>query len=62
LRKIAGDITGQAGREKRDAIKLRTLHASEAFTRGKVHPLTPRKAEVEEVISSRGVSRSRKPN
>ena len=25
LRKIAGDITGMAGREKRDAIKLRTL-------------------------------------
>jgi hypothetical protein len=25
LRKIAGDITGEAGREKRDAIKLRAL-------------------------------------
>ena len=25
LRKIAGDITGVAGREKRDAIKLRTI-------------------------------------
>ena len=25
LRKVVGDITGQAGREKREAVKLRTL-------------------------------------
>jgi hypothetical protein len=40
LRKIAGDITGVAGRERRDAVKLRTL--------------TPEKIESGELSSSTG--------